>query len=943
MVRFPPSKTSRTETLSDDKPTPTDLPAGSVSPIAIEDEVKKSYLDYAMSVIVSRALPDLRDGLKPVQRRILFSMNEQGHTPDRAYVKSARVVGDVMGKYHPHGDLSIYDTLVRMAQPFSMGLLLIDGQGNFGSVDNDPPAAMRYTECRLTPAAMALMADLDKDTVDFRDNYDGKEREPSVLPARIPNLLVNGANGIAVGMATNIPPHNLGEVVDACLALIDDPDVAVEALLDIVPGPDFPTGGEIIGRSGARQALLTGRGTVICRGVATIEQIRKDREAIIITAIPFQVNKAAMIERIADLVREKRVEGVADLRDESDRAGMRVVVELKRDASAEVVLNQLYRFSQLQSSFPVNALALNRGRPEQLGLKDMLTAFIAFREEVVVRRIRFDLAKARDRAHVLVGLAIAVANIDEVIAIIRGSKDPAEARERLVERDWPVGDMSPLIALIADPRTRLIGPDALRLTEEQARAILALTLSRLTGLGREEIMEEAGELKSAIQEWLDLLASREKIMAVVRAELVEVRDAFAVPRRTAIVEGDAELEDEDLIPREDMVITVTHSGYVKRTPLATYRTQHRGGKGRAGMSMKDEDAIIQVISASTHAPMLFFSSGGKAYKMKVWRLPVGAPTARGKAFVNLFPIEPGETMTSILVLPEDEAAWEGRDIIFATRSGQVRRNRLSDFLQINRNGKIAMKLDAEAIPGGDAIVGVSLCGEGDDLLLSTALGRCIRFGVGDVRVFAGRDSTGVRGIRLAEGDSVISMSILRSVEATAAERSAYLKHATAMRAALTGAEGEEAADTPAEDAEDESGESVSLSVERIAELGAAEEFILTVSSEGFGKRSSAYDFRRTGRGGQGLMAQDLSKRGGRLVASYPTEESDEILLVTDQGQLIRVPVNQVRIAGRNTQGVTIFRTSESEHVVSVERVEGAAAGLEDGPAEGETGHGEEGP
>ncbi|MDE2356707.1 MAG: DNA topoisomerase 4 subunit A, partial [Alphaproteobacteria bacterium] len=597
--------------MSDEKPTPADLPAGSVSPIAIEDEVKKSYLDYAMSVIVSRALPDLRDGLKPVQRRILFSMNEQGHTPDRAYVKSARVVGDVMGKYHPHGDLSIYDTLVRMAQPFSMGLLLIDGQGNFGSVDNDPPAAMRYTECRLTPAAMALMADLDKDTVDFRDNYDGKEQEPSVLPARIPNLLVNGANGIAVGMATNIPPHNLGEVVDACLALIDDPEISAEALLDIVPGPDFPTGGEIIGRSGARQALLTGRGAVICRGVATLEEIRKDREAIVITAIPFQVNKAAMIERIAELVREKRIEGIADLRDESDRNGMRVVVELKRDASGDVVLNQLYRFSQLQTSFSVNALALNRGRPEQLGLKEMLQAFVAFREEVVVRRIRFDLSKARDRAHVLVGLAIAVVNIDEVIAIIRGSKDPGEARERLVERDWPVGDMRPLIDLIADPRTRLTGPDSVRLTEEQARAILALTLSRLTGLGREEIMEEAGELKTAIQGWLDLLASRERIMGVVREELVAVREAFAVPRRTALVDGDAELEDEDLIPREDMVITVTHGGYVKRTPLAAYRTQHRGGKGRSAMATKDEDAVIQVISASTHAPMLFFSSGGK--------------------------------------------------------------------------------------------------------------------------------------------------------------------------------------------------------------------------------------------------------------------------------------------------------------------------------------------
>jgi DNA gyrase subunit A len=892
-----------------------------VSPILIEDEVKKSYLDYAMSVIVSRALPDLRDGLKPVQRRILYSMNEQGHTPDRGYVKSARVVGDVMGKYHPHGDLSIYDTLVRMAQPFSMSLLLIDGQGNFGSVDNDPPAAMRYTECRLTRAAMSIMADLDKDTVDFKDNYDGKEQEPAVLPSRIPNLLVNGAGGIAVGMATNIPPHNLGEIVDACLALIDHPDLPTAELLDIVPGPDFPTGGEIIGRSGARQALMTGRGSVVLRGVATIEEIRRDREAIIITAIPFQVNKAAMVERIAELVREKRIEGVGDLRDESDRAGMRVVVELKRDASAEVVLNQLYRFTPLQSSFPVNALALNRGRPEQLGLRDMLTAFIDFREEVVVRRTRHDLARARDRAHVLVGLAIAVANIDEVIQIIRSSKDPAEARERLMARDWPIGDMAPLIELIADPRTVIVGGDRVRLTDEQTRAILALTLSRLTGLGREEIMNEARELAAAIKAYLDLLGSREAIMAVVRSELVEVREAFAVPRRTVIVEGDAEVEDEDLIVREDMVITVTHGGYVKRTPLATYRTQHRGGRGRAGMSTKEEDAVTRVFSASTHAPMLFFSSGGKAYKLKVWRLPVGAPTSRGKAFVNLFPIEPGETMTSILALPEDEALWDSLDVMFATRSGRVRRNKLSDFTVINRNGKIAMKLDEN-----DAIVGVSLCAPGDDVLLTTAGGRAIRFAVDEVRVFAGRDSTGVRGVRLSDDDHVLSMAVLRGVEATPAERQAYLKHAQAMRSAEGADEPEAVAPAGAEDDEEEngSGESVSLSIERLAALGAAEQHVLTVSSEGYGKRTSAYDFRRTGRGGQGLIAQDLSKRGGRLVAAFPVEDADEILLVTDQGQLIRVPVGQIRIAGRNTQGVTIFRTAENEHVVSVERLEGEA-------------------
>ncbi|MEP6967768.1 MAG: DNA gyrase subunit A, partial [Pseudomonadota bacterium] len=881
---------------------------------------KKSYLDYAMSVIVSRALPDVRDGLKPVQRRILYSMNEQGHTPDRSYVKSARVVGDVMGKYHPHGDLSIYDTLVRMAQPFSMGLLLIDGQGNFGSVDNDPPAAMRYSECRLTKASMAILADLDRDTVDFKDNYDGKETEPAVLPSRIPNLLVNGAGGIAVGMATNIPPHNLGEIIDACLALIDDPDIALEALADIVPAPDFPTGGEIIGRSGARAALMTGRGSVVMRGVATIEEIRKDREAIIITAIPYQVNKAAMVERIAELVREKRIEGIADLRDESDRTGMRVVIELKRDAGAEVVLNQLYRFTPLQSAFPVNALALNRGRPQQMSLLDMLAAFVNFREEVVVRRTRHELSKARDRAHVLVGLAIAVVNIDAVIAIIRSSKDPAEARERLGARDWPIGDMIALIRLIADPRTVVVEEGLVRLTDEQARAILALTLSRLTGLGREEIFAEATDLAAAIRAHLDLLSSREAIMGVVRAELVEVREAFAVPRRSRIVEGDADVEDEDLIAREEMVITVTHGGYVKRTALTTYRTQHRGGKGRAGMSTKEEDAVTRVFSASTHAPMLFFSSGGKAYKLKVWRLPLGTPTSRGKAFVNLFPIEPGETMTSILALPEDEASWEGLDVMFATRSGGVRRNKLSDFAQINRAGKIAMKLD-----DGDGIIGVGLCTAANDILLTTALGRCIRFAAGDVRVFAGRESTGVRGIRLAGGDSVISMAILRAVDASPAERGAYLKHANAMRAAANGEVEEGSAVPPEEDDEGALEGQVTLSVDRIAELGAAEEFILTVSSEGFGKRTSAFDYRRTGRGGQGLMAHDLSRRGGRLVASFPVEDADEILLVTDQGQLIRVPVGQIRIAGRNTQGVTIFRTAQDEHVVSVERLEGGEA------------------
>lgn len=899
--------------MSDEHTTiPADGPRGDVAPINIEDELRRSYLDYAMSVIVSRALPDARDGLKPVHRRVLFSMHEQGQTPERSYVKSARVVGDVMGKYHPHGDSSIYFTLVRMTQSFSMGLVLIDGQGNFGSVDGDMPAAMRYTECRMAPPAMSLLADLDKDTVDFQDNYDGKEQEPTVLPSRIPNLLVNGAGGIAVGMATNIPPHNLGEIVDACLLLIDDPDVTTDQLLDLVPGPDFPTGGEIIGRAGPRQALLTGRGSVIMRGVASVEELRAGREAIIITEIPYQVNKANLVEHIAELVRDKKLEGIADIRDESNRDGMRIVIELKRDASGEVILNQLYRFTALQSSFGVNMLALNRGRPEQMGLHKLLQLFVEFREEVVVRRTKFELGKARDRGHVLVGLTIAVANIDEFIHIIRSSKDPTEARERLVAKSWPAGDMLPLVELIADPRTLQEDGGLIRLTDEQARAILALTLSRLTGLGRDEIGNEAAALAEAIQGYLDLLSDRANIMAVVREELVEVRERFAIPRRSQLVDGDADMEDEDLIVREDMVITVTMGGYVKRTPLANYRTQHRGGKGKSGMATKTEDAVTRVFSASTHAPLLFFTSGGKVYKLKVWRLPQGVANSRGKAFVNLLPIEPGETITSILALPEDEATWGGLDVMFATRSGSVRRNKLSDFVDVRRNGKIAMKLDE-----GDGIVGVSVCNADQDVLLTTAAGRCIRFSVDEVRVFASRDSTGVRGVKLAGEDQVISMAVLRSVDATPAERAAYLKHQRAMLRAA-GEEGDEAPAALEEGEED--GDETTLTPERIAELGAAEEILLTVSSEGFGKRTSAYDFRRTGRGGQGLAAQDLSKRGGRLVGSFPIDDSDQILLVTDQGQLIRVPVSQIRVAARNTQGVTIFRTAQDEHVVSVERL-----------------------
>ena len=902
---------------------PEDRRAG-IAPIAIEDELKRSYLDYAMSVIVSRALPDARDGLKPVHRRILYSMHEQGYGAGGSYRKSARVVGDVIGKYHPHGDQAVYFAMVRMAQPFSMGLMLVDGQGNFGSIDGDMPAAMRYTEVRMARPAESLLADIEKDTVEFQDNYDGSESEPTVLPSRIPNLLVNGAGGIAVGMATNIPPHNLGEIVDACLAIIDNPDLPLEELLEIVPGPDFPTGGEIIGRTGSRQALMTGRGSVIVRGVATVEEIRKDREAIVITELPYQVNKATLVERIADLVREKRIEGVADIRDESDRQGMRVVVELKRDAAGEVLLNQLYRFTDLQNSFGVNMLALNRGKPEQLGLRALIDCFLAFREEVIVRRTKFDLNKARDRGHVLVGRALAVANIDEFIAIIRSSRDPAEARERLQARDWPTGDMLPLIALIQDPRTVVVDGVKVKLSDEQARSILALTLSRLTGLGREEIFGEAETLATAIAGYLQILGSRDQVLDIMRAELREVREAFAVPRRSRFTEGDADLEDEDLIAREDMVVTVTHGGYVKRTPLNTYRTQKRGGKGRSGMATKAEDAVVRVFVASTHAPILFFSSEGQVYTLKVWRLPIGLPNSRGKALVNLLPLEQNETITSILQAPEDEAAWDRQDLMFATQSGGVRRNKLSDFQRINRAGKIAMKLDE-----GDHIVGVSICTADQDVLLTTALGRCIRFAVDEVRVFAGRDSTGVRGVRLAEGDRVMSMAILRQVGSTPEERRAYMKQAAALRRA-TG----EALDDAGTPDDEEVGDvaEAALSQERFAELGAAEQFILTADSEGFGKRTSAYEYRRTGRGGQGLIAHDMA-RGGHLVASFPVETGDELMMVSDQGQIIRAPVDEIRIAGRNTRGVILFRTAEGEHVVSVEHLEGSGEAAEDDDAD----------
>ncbi|MEZ5897452.1 MAG: DNA gyrase subunit A [Parvularculaceae bacterium] len=900
--------------------------AGPQSAISIEDEMRRSYLDYAMSVIVSRAIPDARDGLKPVHRRILWSMHENGYAFNKPYRKSARVVGDVIGKYHPHGDQAVYDALARMAQDFAMRLPLLDGQGNFGSIDGDPPAAMRYTEVRMDKPAHALLEDIEKDTVSYQANYDGSEHEPTVLPARYPNLLVNGSGGIAVGMATNIPPHNLGEIVDATVTMIDNPEITDVELLEIVPGPDFPTGGLILGRAGSKAGLLLGRGSVIMRGRAAFEEIRKDRMAIIVTEIPYQVNKSVMIERIADLVREKKVEGIADIRDESNRQGIRVVVELKRDASPDVVLNQLYRHSQLQTSFGVNMLALRGGRPQQLTLRDVLETFIDFREEVVTRRTKFELNKARDRAHILVGLAIAVANIDEIVALIRNAPDPATAKEQLMARDWPAKDLAPLVLLVADPRHLMTEGGLLRLSEEQAKAILDLRLQRLTALGRDEIGDELKGLAERIADYLDILRNRDRVLTIIKDELAAVRDEFATPRRTEIIDAEGEVDDEDLIAREDMVVTVTHGGYVKRTPLSTYRAQKRGGKGRSGMKFKDEDFVAQLFVGHTHTPLLFFTSTGMAYKLKLWRLPEGPPTARGKAFVNLLPLAQGERVTNILPLPEDEDAWDKLQIMFATRSGNVRRNKLSDFQRINRNGKIAMKLDESWREGSDAIVGVQICRPDDNVLLTTAAGSCIRFQVEDVRVFAGRTSTGVRGIRLDDDNEVISMAILRGVDVATDEARAYLKHAAAMRRAA-GEEGEEEVD------DDPS--STALSPERIAELGAAEQFVLTVTRNGYGKRSSSYEYRTSGRGGKGIAAIVVNDRNGPVCASFPVEETDQIMLVTNGGQLIRTTVDGIRIAGRNTQGVTIFRTNEGENVVSVERIEDIGEGddAEDGDEE----------
>ena len=875
--------------------TPPTIENSDISPVSIVEEMKTSYLDYAMSVIVSRALPDVRDGLKPVHRRILFGAHEAGFVAGRPYRKSARLVGDVMGKYHPHGDASIYDALARMTQDWSMRVPLIDGQGNFGSMDPDPPAAMRYTEARLAKVADALLEDIDRDTVDFQPNYDASEREPQVLPARFPNLLVNGAGGIAVGMATNIPPHNLGEVIDACLATIENPTITNDELIQIVPGPDFPTAPLILGQSGARKAYTEGRGSIIMRCRHEIEEGRGDRRSIVLTSIPYQVGKSGLVEKIAEAAKEKRIEGISDIRDESNREGVRVVIDLKRDATPEVVLNQLWRHTPAQSSFPANMLAIRGGRPETLNLRDIIEAFVKFREEVITRRSKFELAKARDRAHILLGLVIAVTNLDEVVRIIRASASPAEARASLLARPWPVAEIAPYIALVEAVEHEVEG-DTYTLSEAQVRAILELRLHRLTALGRDEIAGELRELAASIEELLSILADRRKLYAVMREEFDAVERQFATPRVTEIAPAADGIDDEDLIEREDMVVTVTHGGYIKRTPLDTFRTQNRGGKGRAGMATKDEDAVIKLFVTSTHTPVLFFSTHGKVYRLKVWRLPEGAPQARGRPMVNILPLAEGETISTVLPLPENEEEWKNLHVVFATAHGNVRRNSMDAFANVPSNGKFAMRFDEDAT---DRLIGVALLTEEDDVLLATRNGRAIRFEATAVREFQSRTSTGVRGITLKDNDEVISLSILKGFEATTEEREAYLRAA------------------PWKDNEN----APTLPPERMKAFEEAEEFILTVTENGYGKRTSAYEYRRTNRGGQGITNIETSQRNGCVVASFPAHNGEQLMLVTDQAKMIRTTVGDIRIAGRNTQGVTIFRVAENEHVVSAARIE----------------------
>ena len=876
-----------------------------IAPVDISEEMRRSYLDYAMSVIVSRALPDVRDGLKPVHRRIIYSMYENGYDYNRPFRKSARIVGDVLGKYHPHGDSSVYEAMVRMAQPFSMRVPLVDGQGNFGSMDGDSAAAMRYTEARLAKVAHSLIDDIDKDTVDFMPNYDETLQEPTVLPASYPNLLVNGANGIAVGMATNIPPHNLGEVLDACCAYIDNPEISIDDLINIVPGPDFPTGGLILGYGGAKSAYYTGRGSVMMRAKATIEELYKDREAIIVHEIPYQVNKAALITRIAELVKEKKIEGISEIRDESDRQGVRVVIEIKRDFQADVVLNQLYKFTPLQTSFGMNMLAINNGRPMMMNLKDIIQAFVEFREEIIRRRTIFELNKARDRAHVLVGLAIAVENIDPVIELIRNAPNPQEAKDALLRKAWPAGEVETLVKLIDEP-DRKVENGTYRLSEAQAKAILDLKLQRLTGLERDKIHEELITIGEEIKECLSILASREKLYGIMRDEFVAIRDEYGTPRRTKIEDIEYDTDIESLIQREEMVVTVTEAGYIKRVPLNAYKAQKRGGKGKSGMATKDEDFVTRLFVASTHTPVLFFSSKGLVYKMKVYKLPLGSPTSKGKPFINLLPLDEGETITTVMKLPECEDDCKDMSIMFATSQGNVRRNSLMDFVNVQSNGKIAMKLDE-----GDKLINVRICHEDNDIMLAARSGKCIRFPVTDVRVFVGRNSTGVRGIKLAEGDEVISMSILLHSDATSEERDEYARIASAIKR-ISAERGDDSCVSP-----EDTGLLNVLTTEKYKEMAEREQFILSVTSTGYGKRTSSYEYRVTGRGGQGIANMEMSARNKEIVSSFPIEDDNQIMMVTDGGKLIRMPVKDIRIAGRKTQGVILFRTAENERVVSV--------------------------
>ena len=914
-------------------PSPTSPPPSDITPISIEEEMRRSYLDYAMSVIVARALPDVRDGLKPVHRRILYVMKENGYDWNRAFRKSAAVVGDVMGQYHPHGDSAIYDAMVRMAQDFAMRVPLIDGQGNYGSMDGDPPAAMRYTEARLARASDPLLNDIDKDTVEFQPNYDGTRQEPKVLPARFPNILVNGGSGIAVGMATNIPTHNLGEVLDACIAFIDNPNVTSDELIELVPGPDFPTGGIIVGRNGIQSAYKLGRGSIMVRGKSHIEEIRKEREAIVITEVPYQVNKARMVERIAECVREKLIEGIADLRDESDRDGVRVVIELKRDAAADIVLNQLYRHTPLQTSFGVNMLALNAGRPELLPLRDIIAAFVGFREEVVTRRTIFLLGKARERAHLLIGLAVAVANIDAMIELIRRAPDPAAARAAMTGRTWPAESVAPLIALIEESGHGGTQPDgSYRLSDEQAKAILELRLQRLTALERDKIAQELDEIVTEIKGYLEILGSRTRLLEVLRQEFREIKERFATPRKTVIEDLEFEADIEELIQREDMVVTVSHAGYIKRVPLSTYRAQRRGGRGRTGMAVREEDFVNQVFVASTHAPVLFFTSTGRVYKLKVYKLPLGTPQSRGKAFVNLLPnLAPGEGISTVMPLPEDEASWGSFTAVFATRKGNVRRNALSDFANVFATGKIAMKFEGE--DADDRLIAVAVSGAEDDILLATRNGRAIRFPVRDVRVFTGRASVGVRGIKLAEGDAVISLSILRHEEVDSPTRAAFLRLSTQRRRAA-GEEGESAETTEPEENEGENGGVAEISEEQFAALAGREELLLSVTEKGFGVRSSAYDYRITGRGGQGIENMSLARRQDAIVAVFPVGARDQIMLVTNTGMVIRVPIEGIPMKRRRSQGVVVFKVEEGERVVSV-------AHLAEAGENGENGSGDE--